>query len=147
MQVLIPPILTVICAAAMLLLHWLAPLARMLVYPFNMLGWAAIIAGIGLGFVTMRRFRALNTNIHTFGEPGTLVTDGAFRRTRNPIYLGFATVLFGLWLLLGTLSPVVPLLVFVIIANLWYIPHEEARLEAKFGAQYREYKQRVRRWI
>jgi protein-S-isoprenylcysteine O-methyltransferase Ste14 len=63
------------------------------------------------------------------------------------MYLGLALGLSGFAVWLGTLTPflVVPLFAWVITVR--FIRHEEQRLEARFGDQYRAYKARVRRWI
>ena len=45
----------------------------------------------------------------------------------------------GWWLLLLPVS--------MALVHYFAIRHEEAYLEAKFGAAYRDYRQRVRRWI
>jgi protein-S-isoprenylcysteine O-methyltransferase Ste14 len=75
-----------------------------------------------------------------------LVTDGVFRRTRNPIYLGMAIILLAWMLRLENwLSATGPIL-FVAFIDAWQIRPEEA-LEAIFGEAYRKYKQKVRRWI
>lgn len=76
-----------------------------------------------------------------------VVTSGAFKYSRNPLYMGLVVALIGLaaaldkpWLLL--LTPVAML----ITAQVLVAP-EERYLEAKFGDEYRRYKQRVRRWL
>ncbi len=77
----------------------------------------------------------------------TLLTDGPYRYSRNPIYL--AMVLFGagfgvatqnLWVILMTAGAGA-------IINFFVIPQEEAYLERRFGVDYREFKERVRRWL
>lgn len=93
------------------------------------------------------QFQRMGTNVKTFNEPGKLITDGWFRFTRNPMYLGFLLILLGAWLLFGTATPVVGPLAFGIIANFWYVPFEERAMQAKFGAAYLAYQQRVRRWL
>jgi protein-S-isoprenylcysteine O-methyltransferase Ste14 len=76
-----------------------------------------------------------------------IVERGPFRITRNPMYLqmvlvcvGTAILLMNAWIMLMT--PVCACLLW----RLAIVP-EEAYLEQKFGDQYLEYKNRVRRWI
>ncbi len=76
-----------------------------------------------------------------------IVTDGAFRYSRNPmyvsltlLYLGIASLINSLWVLLL----VVPLLV---VVQRGVVDREERYLERKFGEEYGHYKTRVRRWI
>ena len=57
------------------------------------------------------------------------------------------TVLIGLWLYLGSLTPVFVIPVFAWLIQELFIKEEERMLEATFGEEYREYKATVRRWI
>lgn len=76
-----------------------------------------------------------------------LVVQGMYRISRNPMYLGMLIALSGWWLYLGSLSPLLMLPVFVRVITVQQILPEEKVLEEKFGAEYRAYKQQVRRWI
>ena len=111
------------------------------------LGWLWLVAGLSLLAWTLWTFRRHRTTVNPYAGASELCTDGPFRYSRNPIYLGDWLVLAGVALLLNTLWPLLfsPL----IWAMLRYgvIRHEEAHLEAKFGDAYRAYKTRVRRWI
>ena len=94
-----------------------------------------------------KQFEKNDTQIHTFKKPRRLVTTGLFSRSRNPIYLGFTISLFGVWILLGTVLPLAGCLLFMIIANSFYIPYEERAMAQLFGAEYENYQSRVRRWL
>jgi protein-S-isoprenylcysteine O-methyltransferase Ste14 len=77
---------------------------------------------------------------------GRLLTDGALRVSRNPIYTGGTIALLGLALLLDTATGIaVAVLLGLGAHNL--VRAEERYLEAKFGDEYRDYRSRVRRWI
>jgi protein-S-isoprenylcysteine O-methyltransferase Ste14 len=56
------------------------------------------------------------------------------------LLLGFAA-LFGTWV-----SFIFPL-VFLMVANFWYIPVEEKNMAKVFGDDYLTYRSKVRRWI
>jgi protein-S-isoprenylcysteine O-methyltransferase Ste14 len=92
-------------------------------------------------------FRKLKTNISPLKPPTILVTDGIFRYSRNPMYLGLVLALLGVWTLWGSLSPLVAVIVFILIIDRWQIPHEEKMLKDKFGSEYENYKLKVRRWV
>ena len=47
----------------------------------------------------------------------------------------------------GTATPWLAIPVFVWLITTHFIRHEEAMLEQRFGAHYREYQSRVRRWV
>ena len=72
---------------------------------------------------------------------------GPFRITRNPMYLQMVLVCFGVALMLANvwILLLTPLAAWL-LQRLAILP-EEAYLERKFGAEYRSYKARVRRWI
>ncbi len=78
--------------------------------------------------------------------PDRLVTEGPYRHTRNPMYLGHLIFMLGLaitfrsWLAFA-------LLLFHIV---WFhrrVLDDEERLKRLFGADYERYMQRVKRWI
>jgi len=76
-----------------------------------------------------------------------LVTDGPYRISRNPMYLGLTLLYLGATALANSAWPLVGLPVIILVMNVVVIPGEEARLEAMFGTTYREYCARVRRWV
>jgi len=78
--------------------------------------------------------------------PTALVTVGPYRWTRNPIALSHAAALFGLSLLLGSVSAVTIVVVLAIPVHVAMV-HEEKTLETRFGDAYRAYKAAVPRWI
>jgi protein-S-isoprenylcysteine O-methyltransferase Ste14 len=75
------------------------------------------------------------------------VTNGWFRYTRNPMYLGIVLGCVGLAILLGSLGAWLPLPEFILILRVRFIRGEEALLEDTFGEEYLRYKSKVRRWL
>ena len=63
------------------------------------------------------------------------------------MYLGMLAILLGTAIFLGSITVLIPPVVFIIIIERLFIPVEEKNLEKKFGNKYLEYKKRVRRWI
>ena len=82
-----------------------------------------------------------------FHTPSTLVVEGPYKFTRNPIYLSVVIIFFGLAILLGSLTLFIIAIALFIIFWTWFISWEEKRLEEEFGEEYLEYKGRVRRWL
>jgi protein-S-isoprenylcysteine O-methyltransferase Ste14 len=108
-----------------------------------------LLAGIGLllfawTLVTLWRHR---TTVNPYKAASTLCTGGPFRFSRNPIYLGDWFILAGVSLLLQTLWPLLFAPLIWLLLRYGVIRHEEAHLEARFGAAYLGYKDRVRRWL
>lgn len=144
---LIAPILACICLTLMALLHWLCPVESLVRFPFNLAGLLTGGLGLTICFAAHGQFKKVGTTLYPFNRPGKLVTGGLFRYTRNPMYLGLTVFLTGIWLLLGSLSPGVFVIAFLLIADRWYIAYEERQLLAVFGAEYATYQARTPRWI
>ena len=147
MKRLLPPYLFGLTMLAMIALDWLAPIVEASLNPWNHLGWLAALGGLALSVSGKSLFSRRGTNINTFNDPDFLVTDGPFRYSRNPMYLGFAIALAGIALVLSSLSPAILAALFVLITDRWYIRFEEIRMRASFGEQYDRYCGQTRRWI
>ncbi|MCR9278462.1 MAG: isoprenylcysteine carboxylmethyltransferase family protein [Pseudomonadaceae bacterium] len=110
-------------------------------------GLAVITLGVVIAVSGSRQFARAKTNIVPLQPASTLVTDGVFRFSRNPMYLGMLLALLGLaWLLAEPLCLGVAALFFFVI-RLVFIPAEEKQMAATFGAYFAAYHQRVRRWL
>jgi protein-S-isoprenylcysteine O-methyltransferase Ste14 len=81
-----------------------------------------------------------------FKPTGRLLTSGALRVSRNPIYAGGTVGLFGLALLLDTATGAAVAVALGLLAHNLVLA-EESYLEMKFGDEWRLYRSRVRRWI
>jgi protein-S-isoprenylcysteine O-methyltransferase Ste14 len=143
----LPPVILLVSLIVQAGLHLRMPLARLLPEPLNWSGIGVLALGIGIIAGPALDFRRSETTIIPFRESSSLVVTGMYRLTRNPMYLGMVTILIGVATLTGSLSPFVVPVLFVPVLNARVIRHEEAMLEEKFGDQYRDYMQRVRRWL
>ncbi|HKO25740.1 MAG TPA: isoprenylcysteine carboxylmethyltransferase family protein [Chloroflexota bacterium] len=76
-----------------------------------------------------------------------LVTWGPFRLSRNPGYASEAMIYAGIASVVNTLWPFFFLPAVLVVIQRGVIAREEHYLKRKFGAEYRKYKARVRRWI
>jgi protein-S-isoprenylcysteine O-methyltransferase Ste14 len=94
----------------------------------------------------MRGFRAAGTHVEPWKPATALVTDGIFRRVRNPMYTGLTLLLTGLSILLMSDWMLVMTILFVPVIHFGVVKREERYLEAKFGDAYRQYKARVPRY-
>ena len=108
---------------------------------------------ISLGFIvtfsSARNFRKKDTTVNPMkpNETTKLVTDGFFKITRNPMYLGMLLFLLGLSIYNGLIVGLIFLPLFVgYITYFQIIPEENAMLEL-FGEEFTVYMKKVRRWI
>ncbi|WP_161953500.1 methyltransferase family protein [Prosthecochloris marina] len=147
MKKITPPFLFIICIVIMAGLWWMLPLVRFVPFPINLLGVLVFAVGLGIAKRGSDVFEKEGTNIETFNNPDILVTDGLFRISRNPMYLGFLTALVGMAVMLGNLSSFLVAFVFFIVTDRWYITFEEDAMAKAFGKRYAEYKAKTRRWL
>lgn len=147
MQKIIPPYFLVICIVLMFVFHYALPYKGIVPNPYNFLGIVLIIIGLLMARNIRKTFSKVDTEIHTFKKPRQIVVSGLFRYSRNPIYLSFVFVLIGLNIILGTVTPFVMVMIFILVTHYWYIPFEEKNMLEQFGADYETYRKNVRRWI
>lgn len=110
-------------------------------------GSALIVAGSGLLGSFARAFRGAETPIDPYTPSTAMVTNGPFRLTRNPAYLGMALACAGVAIVANAPWALLPLPVAIAIVDRGVVAREERYLERKFGAPYADYKRRVRRWL
>lgn len=108
-----------------------------------------VALALGLMGVAAWQFRQARTTLLPFAPEQTrqLVITGIFRYSRNPIYVGDALLLLAWGSYLGNVLSLVWLVPFIIYMNKVQIAAEEHALAAKFGREYQDYCQQVRRWI
>jgi protein-S-isoprenylcysteine O-methyltransferase Ste14 len=78
--------------------------------------------------------------------PGQLCTSGAFKYSRNPIYLAFVLPLAALSYF-SPLSAAFAIALYVLAMTRYVIRDEERALRLKFGAAFDAYSSRTPRWI
>jgi protein-S-isoprenylcysteine O-methyltransferase Ste14 len=142
-----PPLLYGGTLALGLLAHRLRPVRPLPPLPARVAG-AALVVVAGLwarwGEATMRR---AGTNVRPDQPSLAIVTDGPFRHSRNPLYLGLTGLYAGTALLANALWPLVLLVPLLGVVQEGVVRREERYLAAKFGAPYLAYQMRVRRWL
>lgn len=143
----LPPTYLWAAILVMAVLFFVFPVKRIVLFPWNLLGLAPLLLGAALNLVADRAFRDAKTTVKPFEEPAALVTGGAFRISRHPMYLGFVLILLGLAVLLGSLTPFIVLPFFAVVMDRVFIVVEEQMLADRFGQAWLDYKARVRRWI
>ncbi|ODR93975.1 hypothetical protein AUC70_10285 [Methyloceanibacter stevinii] len=110
-------------------------------------GLVFVVVGFVLAVFPARRFRKAGTSVVP-GEPSTvLVREGAYKVTRNPIYIGLILIYFGLCLVLTSIWMLLLLVPTAIVLHLGVVKREEDYLSWKFGDAYRSYMNQVPRWL
>ena len=133
-----------------------------ILWPVLLVGWQALLDGgwpqldlralplLAWGYLQYRWVGALRS-AQGGGGPGLsnpplrIVRTGIYGWTRNPMYLGHLIFLAGLALLVSGIGWAV-----LIVHMLWFdrrVRRDEQHLLERFGAPYRDYLARVRRWV
>tara|TARA_R110000772_G_scaffold28740_3_gene72244 strand:- start:1464 stop:1964 length:501 start_codon:yes stop_codon:yes gene_type:complete len=107
----------------------------------------AALAGLFLMLAGNSRFQKLGNNVEPWKHANQIVSSGIYQYTRNPMYLGMALFYLGLALLFRSSWALLLWPVAIIVIRTQVIAREERYLAAKFGAEYLDYKARVRRWL
>ncbi len=126
-----------------------------LMFPISFLpGRVGVLLGVLLIlfsiFIVGSAIRALGRAKTTFDvhQPTVaIVTDGAFRYSRNPMYLSLTLLYLGLTSLVNSLWMLLLVMPLMVVMQRGVVKREEQYLEGKFGDEYLRYKMRVRRWI
>ena len=111
------------------------------------LGMLAVVLGIGIILSAHGLFFRSKTDTRPWKASDTLVIEGVYKWTRNPMYLGMALTYAGIAMLLDSLTVLGLLVPVIVIITREVIEPEEAYLERRFGEPYRAYRASVRRWI
>ena len=142
-----PTTYLLIAIVVMVAIHFSFPMARIIPPLWNLLGMIPLALGVVVNLIADQAFHKANTTVKPFKESTALITEGAFRISRNPMYLGFVLVLIGIAVLMRSLTPYVIVLVFAILMDRMYIREEERMLAEEFGTAWEQYKRNVRRWL
>ncbi|MBX2847418.1 MAG: isoprenylcysteine carboxylmethyltransferase family protein [Acidiferrobacterales bacterium] len=101
---------------------------------------------MALGIFT---FRCQKTTVNPLApeQASKLVNKGIYKFTRNPMYLGMAVLLAAWCTYLASTTGWLLLLVFVAFITKFQILPEERILVEKFGTDFENYQNEVRRWL
>jgi protein-S-isoprenylcysteine O-methyltransferase Ste14 len=119
-------------------------------FPFNIiLGLGIMLSGALVGIKATRQLRKAGKGLPwgafaKDAQASTLVTTGIYAHIRNPITFGYTLLPLGMGLLFHSLGMAIPIPLTVLLIMIIRIKRvEEPQLEAQFGRQYLEYKQKT----
>jgi protein-S-isoprenylcysteine O-methyltransferase Ste14 len=111
------------------------------------LGASVVAVAAALYACSVAKFRAAGTPVPARKPTTAIVRTGAYRFSRNPIYLAFSLFQLGIAIWVNSVWLLATLVGAVALIDTIVIPREEQYLERKFGAEYLDYKAAVRRWL
>lgn len=145
-----PPILLVACVAIVFLGQFYFPEYKLAFGPLQILIAAfLLLGGMFVARAAGLQFSQADTTINPvdIDKASALVTDGVFKYSRNPMYVGLMAILTSIVLFFGFWPGLALIIGLFIYLNHWQIAPEEEVLAQKFGQDYADYKARVRRWV
>lgn len=119
-------------------------------WPIAMRGGVSLVFGLGgaaLIAAALGRFGQAGTPAEPWKPTTALSTEGVYRLTRNPMYLGMAFLLAGLAVGFGSHGVLVAMPLVLLVIDRFVIAREERYLTELFGESYLAYRSRVRRWL
>ena len=142
-----PPVLMLLHLGLAFLLGWLIPLPLLSTTGTRIAGWVIVAAGFAFAFGALGELIRAHTSPDPHAPTTKVVTWGPYRFSRNPIYVGFSSLVIGVPLGLGNYWGILVLPLMIYLFQRWIIFREEVYLEKKFQQEYLDYKARVRRWL
>jgi protein-S-isoprenylcysteine O-methyltransferase Ste14 len=129
------------------LISWFYPIVFLPKFFGYVLGGIFCVFGLGIIFVVRSKMAKVETNIEPWKPTTAILSDGVYKISRNPVYVGLIFIYLGIVFLFNSLWILPPLILVVFVMHHGVILREEKYLEQKFGAEYLNYKEKVRRWI
>jgi protein-S-isoprenylcysteine O-methyltransferase Ste14 len=122
----------------------------------GVIGWlyhpVVLLAGMVLLLVSFTLVNYLQAYMHNDWRSGAdagtgmLLTEGPYRRTRNPLFMAVILGQLGFFLAMPSVFSLVCLVVGATVI-MRQARVEEGVLEARFGEQYRQYRDKTPRWL
>lgn len=128
-------------------LHFLFPIQQIIAYPYNFVGFLLFILGGLLNIWADQLLKKKNTTVKPNEKPTALIQTGAYKVSRNPMYLGMVLLLLGAGFVLGSVISFVGTILFITVIEIRFIPMEEKFMREQFGEEFNNYAKKVRRWI
>ncbi len=111
------------------------------------IAFVLVIGGLLIDGVAAANLRRSGTSPEPWRPTTALVQTGPFALCRNPIYLGFTVTYVGFAVAMDSAIALGLILPCLIVIDRFVVAREEAYLLRRFGDDYRQYQQKVRRWL
>ena len=117
----------------LMLLTLLFPLPGNIHFPFNLFGTILLVSGSYMAIATKKMFKRTQTPVSHRATPVKLHTEGIFRYTRNPMYLGITIGLCGIAIITGIIYNLLFPTLFLILMDFYFVRQEEKELNFFLG--------------
>lgn len=148
--VIFPPLVLAIVLLLAIALQWLAPLGVLDEYGQTgrlIIGGGLLLIGLIVTQAGARTLLGRGTNVNPRKPAVALATDGIYRWTRNPMYVGGLPLMIGIAVVFAL--DWLPLLMVPasFVLHFGIVRREERYLAGKFGDEYRRYCAQVPRYV
>tara|TARA_B000000475_G_scaffold90239_1_gene73195 strand:- start:181 stop:627 length:447 start_codon:yes stop_codon:yes gene_type:complete len=115
----------------------------------NSLSTISFVLGITVFATAVSSFKRQNTTVNPISieKASSLVVNGVFKYSRNPMYLGMLFILLGLTFKFNLIGGLLFTSLFMIFISKFQIKPEEAAMEKLFDQEWKDYIKNVRRWL
>lgn len=142
-----PPRIAIVLTLVAAALHWCLNKGETIRFTLSWVGIILDLAGFFFMLWAWWLFKQQNLAVCPTARTEHITTEGPYRFTRNPMYLGMALMMLGLALYIGTLPFYLSAIVYFAILNFVFCPYEENKLAESLGDEYIRYRNRVGRWL
>jgi protein-S-isoprenylcysteine O-methyltransferase Ste14 len=142
-----PPRIAIVLITISIGLWYFSPPQTLLHIPYKWIAGVSIVFGFAVMTWAWLQFRKSDTAVCPTSITSRIVTNGAYRYSQNPMYLGMLFMLTGASFLMGTIPSMLAPIGFFIIIERVFIPYEEEKLLSVFGDVYSKYQMVTRRWL
>ena len=108
----------------------------------HVIGWPLIAVGIGICVWSVIEAKEMN-----IANPNKLLTSGPYGLSRNPMYVGWALIHMGISFAANSVWMVILLPIAILYIYFVDIRKEERILNERFGDEFRQYRNKVRRYF
>ena len=142
-----PPIVTLIFGFATYLSRKIFPEIEIQYSSF--FGIFLLLLGFFILISAVKLFRNDKTTVNPLSpEQATkLVTNGIFKLSRNPMYLGMAVILASVAVFFNIIGGIISMALFCLYITKFQIIPEEKAMKELFAQDFERYMQATRRWI
>ena len=142
-----PPIVTLIFGLAIYLSRTIFPEIEIQYSSF--FGMVLLLLGFFILISAVKLFRNDKTTVNPLSpEQATkLVTNGIFKLSRNPMYLGMAVILASVAVFFNIIGGIIFMALFCLYITKFQIIPEEKAMKELFAQDFEQYMKATRRWI
>ena len=115
----------------------------------NSLSTISFVLGIAVFATAVSSFKRQNTTVNPISieKASSLVVNGVFKYSRNPMYLGMLFILLGLTFKFNLIGGLFFTSIFMLFITIFQIKPEEIAMEKLFDQEWKNYTKNVRRWL